>query len=100
MSENEIMRQKTTQVVNGNKKKKRRKKKREIIIGTSFLAMEAVIFQTICHLTTLEARWHSGRASDSESRGPGFDSYMRHRVVFLSKTQYWLNSGRVGSALT
>ena len=32
------------------------------------------------------ARWRSGRASDSESRGPGFDPRMRHRVVSLSKT--------------
>ena len=28
----------------------------------------------------------SGRASDSESRGPGFDPHKRHRVVSLSKT--------------
>ena len=27
----------------------------------------------------------SGRASDSESRGPGFDPHKRHRVVSLSK---------------
>ena len=26
------------------------------------------------------ARWCSGRASDSESRGPGFDPHKRHRV--------------------
>ena len=32
------------------------------------------------------ARWRSGRASDSESRGPGFDPHKRHRVVSLSKT--------------
>ena len=32
------------------------------------------------------AWWHSGRASDSESRGPGFDPHKRHRVVSLSKT--------------
>ena len=32
------------------------------------------------------AWWHSGRASDSELRGPGFDPHMRHRVVSLSKT--------------
>ena len=32
------------------------------------------------------ARWHSGRAFDSESRGPGFDPDGRHRVVSLSKT--------------
>ena len=30
-------------------------------------------------------RWCSGRASDSESRGPGLDPHMRHRVVSLSK---------------
>ena len=27
------------------------------------------------------ARWRSGRASDSESRGPGFDPHRRHRGV-------------------
>ena len=31
------------------------------------------------------ARWRSGRASASESRGPGFDPHRRHRVVSLSK---------------
>ena len=34
---------------------------------------------------TKGARWRSGRASDSESRGPGFDPHKRHRVVSLSK---------------
>ena len=33
-------------------------------------------------------RWRSGRASDSESRGPGFDLHKSHRVVSLSKTQF------------
>ena len=28
----------------------------------------------------------SGRASDSEYRGPGFNPHKRHRVVSLSKT--------------
>ena len=32
------------------------------------------------------AWWCSGRASDSESRGPWFDPYKRHHVVSLSKT--------------
>ena len=32
------------------------------------------------------ARWRSGRASDSESRGPGIDPHRRHRGVSLSKT--------------
>ena len=32
------------------------------------------------------ARWRSGRASDSESRGPWFDPHRRHRVVSLRKT--------------
>ena len=39
-------------------------------------------------------RWPSGRASDSESRGPGFDPHKGHRVVSLSKNmnsiEYWL----------
>ena len=29
--------------------------------------------------------WRSGRASDSESRDPGFDPHWRHCVVSLSK---------------
>ena len=33
------------------------------------------------------ARWLSGRVSDSEARGPGFETY-RRRVVSLSKTLY------------
>ena len=32
------------------------------------------------------ARWRSGRASDSESKGPWFDSHRRHRVMSLCKT--------------
>ena len=32
------------------------------------------------------AQWPSGRASDSESRGPGFDPHNGHSVVSLSKT--------------
>ena len=31
------------------------------------------------------ARWPSGRVSDSESRGPGFDPNKGHCVVTLSK---------------
>ena len=31
------------------------------------------------------ARWHSGRASDCESKGPGFETHRRRRVVSLSK---------------
>ena len=33
------------------------------------------------------ARWLSGRVSDSGTRGPGFETYLR-RVVSLSKTLY------------
>ena len=38
------------------------------------------------HHTTCDkgARWPSGRASDSESNGPGFEPHKGHRVVFLS----------------
>ena len=32
------------------------------------------------------ALWLSGRASDSESRCPGFESHRRRHVVSLSKT--------------
>ena len=39
------------------------------------------------HLSFMEgARSHRDRASDSESRGPGFDPHRHHRVVSLSKT--------------
>ena len=30
--------------------------------------------------------WHSARAWDSETRGPGFDPHRRRRVVSFSKT--------------
>ena len=33
----------------------------------------------------LEARWPSGRASDSGARGRGFDSHSDRRIVSLSK---------------
>ena len=43
------------------------------------------------------AWWHGGRASDSESRGPGFEPHWWHRVVSLSNRarhtnfpEYWL----------
>ena len=41
-----------------------------------------------------EARWPSGRASDSGARGRGFDPHPGHRVVSLSKIhlppkKYW-----------
>ena len=49
-----------------------------------------MIFQLVCQthilLSVVGARWRSGRALDSESRGPGFDPHKRHRVVPLSKT--------------
>ena len=35
----------------------------------------------------LGVRWRSGRASDSASRGLGFDAHRRHRIVSLSKTK-------------
>ena len=41
-------------------------------------------FQTIYR----EAWWRSGRASDFEWRGPGFDPHKRHCVVSLSKMHY------------
>ena len=31
------------------------------------------------------ARWRSGRESDSDSVGPGFEPHKRHRVVSFSK---------------
>ena len=34
---------------------------------------------------SVEARWPSGRASDSGARGRGFDSHSGRRVVSLSK---------------
>ena len=41
--------------------------------------------EPLLQMTGKGARWHSGRKSDSESRGPGFDPHKRHRVVSLSK---------------
>ena len=38
------------------------------------------------YMKTRGPQWRSGRASDSESRVPGFDPHKRHRVVSLSKT--------------
>ena len=43
------------------------------------------------------ARWCSGRASDSESRGPGFDPHMCPWARHINSLQYWLNPGSVGS---
>ena len=37
-------------------------------------------------IKVMGARWPSGKASDSKSRGPGFDPHKGHRVVSLSKT--------------
>ena len=34
---------------------------------------------------SVEARWPSGRASESEARGRGFDSHSGRRIVSLSK---------------
>ena len=39
----------------------------------------------IC-MTINSTRWPSGRVSDFESRGPGFDPHKGHHVVSLSKT--------------
>ena len=39
----------------------------------------------ILSISSEEARWHSRRALDFESRGPGFDPHRLHRVVSLSK---------------
>ena len=43
--------------------------------------------------------WRSGRVSDSESRGPGFDPHSWHPVVLEQDTltHYWLNPGSIGS---
>ena len=43
------------------------------------------IFFYICSKHRLEARWPSGRASESGARGRGFDPYSGRRVVSLSK---------------
>ena len=44
------------------------------------------MFNGIHNINFLGAWWRSGRASDSESRGPGFDPHRSHCVVSLSKT--------------
>ena len=38
------------------------------------------------HFLIEGVRWRSGRASDSESRGPGFDPHKRRRFVSSGKT--------------
>ena len=43
-------------------------------------------YKNVCEEHYVGARWHSGRASHSESRGPELDPHKRHRVVSLSKT--------------
>ena len=40
----------------------------------------------LCHLPDQEARWPSGRASDSGAIGRGFDPHLGRRVVSLSDT--------------
>ena len=37
------------------------------------------------HKAIKGGQWRSVRASDSDSRGPGFDPHRRHCVVSLSK---------------
>ena len=63
--------------------------------GTSgYLAWRsAFIRQVLASLLSLKKKkkkkgawWRSGRASDSESRGPMFNPHKPHRVVSLSKT--------------
>ena len=46
-----------------------------------------IIYQPII-LKFCLARWRSGRASGTKSRGPGFDPHRRHRVVSFRKTHY------------
>ena len=52
----------------------------KIVIG---LAPFSTNLTCLAHLVNRE---RNGRASDSESRGHGFDPNRRHRVVSLSKT--------------
>ena len=52
-----------------------------------------------------EARWPSGRASDSGARGRGFDPHSGRHVVSLSKIHlppkmYWQYTGSGGSVPT
>ena len=47
----------------------------------------AVNFASILHILPREARWPSGRASDSGAIGRGFDTYLR-RIVSLSKDTF------------
>ena len=45
-------------------------------------ALDYVCYKTV---TNCGARWHSGRASSTESRGPGFNPYRRHHVCVLDQ---------------
>ena len=40
------------------------------------------------HFICGEARWPSGRASDSRARGPGFDPHSGRRVVSLEQDTF------------
>ena len=48
------------------------------------LISPALVVLSCCEIIYFKT-WHSGRASDSKSRGPGFDPHMCHRVVSLRK---------------
>ena len=59
---------------------------RDIIEAAAREKTNVVVSDQVRHKSG-SARWRSGRASESESRGPVFDAHrMRHRVVSLSRT--------------
>ena len=45
----------------------------------------ALVVLSCCEIICFN-NWQSGRASDSKSRGPGFDPHRCHRIVSLRKT--------------
>ena len=54
--------------------------------GTWTTGVTAIALCTSCSRAKKGARWHSGSASDSESRGLVFDPHRHHCVVTLNKT--------------
>ena len=52
----------------------------------SFIDIGQLISTLFCKTSMIQPQWPGGKALDSESRGPGFDTNTGHCVVSLSKT--------------
>ena len=63
-------------------------------LSSSIIKYAPYFFYWLNTVILWEARWASGRASDSGARDPGFDPHSGRRVVSLSKIhlppkKYW-----------